>query len=112
MRRTAIYDEAFNAERARWGATDAAAAPVERPEADAEPLPPGAVRVEAALPASVWKVLVSTGQRVSEGDAVVVLESMKMETTVASPVSGTVVRVLVRPGQEVAPGEVLVAVGA
>ena len=60
--------------------------------------------------ASVWKVLVEVGQLVAAGDPVVVLESMKMETSVDSPVSGRVVRVLVRPGQDVVPGQALLAV--
>jgi urea carboxylase len=100
---------AFNAERARW-AEAAPAAPPAPDGVDVEPLPAGAHAIEAAMPASVWKVLVSPGERVSEGDAVVVLECMKMETTVSSPVAGTVIRVLVTPGQEVAPGQAMVAV--
>jgi biotin carboxyl carrier protein len=43
---------------------------------------------------------------------VIVLESMKMEMTVRSPVGGHVVRVMVRPGQHVEPGQAMVAVAA
>ncbi|HEY2301247.1 MAG TPA: urea carboxylase [Acidimicrobiales bacterium] len=103
---------AFGAERARW-AEAAAAAPTHAgsPVAGTEaPLPPGAVLVETSLLASVWKVLVEVGQRVSEGEAVVVLESMKMEMAVGAPVSGKVARVMVCPGQQVEPGEAMVAV--
>jgi urea carboxylase len=104
---------AFTAERARWASTDATAAAAEAPVGTAAaPLPPGARVVEAALPASVWKVLVTAGERVHEGDPVIVLESMKMETTVHSPVSGRVVRVMVAPGQDVVPGQALVAMCA
>ncbi len=101
----------FNAERTRWEASgefDRAAATVE-PEADREAFL-GAAVVEAALHASVWQVGVEVGQAVSEGDVVVVLEAMKMETPVRAPVRGTVRAVLVRPGQEVRPGQPLVAI--
>jgi urea carboxylase len=102
---------AFGEERARWAEAEAAGTPPNPnwPPA-AEPLPAGAVLVETTLLASVWKVLVEAGQPVSEGEAVVVLESMKMEMTVHAPVGGTVARVMVRPGQQVEPGEAMVAV--
>jgi urea carboxylase len=102
---------AFGEERARWAAAEAAAPPpaavVGRVE---EPLPAGTVLVETTLLASVWKVLVEEGQRVTVGEAVVVLESMKMEMTVHAPAAGKVARVMVRPGQQVEPGEAMIAV--
>ena len=62
-------------------------------------------RVDAHVPGSVWKVLASEGQRVSAGDPLVILESMKMETTVAAPASGVVARVICREGQSVSAGQ-------
>jgi urea carboxylase len=102
---------AFNAERARWLEADQAerGEPPRAPDVD-EPLPANAVVVEASLLASVWKVVVEVGERVEAGDAVVVLESMKMETTVSAPRDGRVVRVMVAPGQDVVPGQPLVAI--
>ena len=102
--------EAFNAERARWTETELSGSSEPVVAADAiEPLPPGAVVVESALLASVWKVLVEPGQKVAEGEPLVVLESMKMETSVNAPATGTVLQVMVSSGQDVAPGQALVA---
>jgi urea carboxylase len=98
---------AFNEERARWAAMPTAAPAEAAPK---EELPFGATLVETAILASVWKVVVAPGQYVVEGDVVVVLESMKMEMAIHSPVSGTVARVMVRPGQDVVPGQALLAV--
>ncbi len=60
--------------------------------------------------ASVWKVVVEVGQTVGEGDPVVVLESMKMETAVHAPFAGRVVAIMVKSGQDVLPGEALIAI--
>ncbi|HEX2266657.1 MAG TPA: biotin/lipoyl-binding carrier protein, partial [Actinomycetota bacterium] len=51
--------------------------------------------VLAEMVANVWRVLVSPGDTVSAGDALVILESMKMEIPVESPVDGTVAEVRV-----------------
>jgi urea carboxylase len=103
--------EAFSAERARWAEADTRAAAADPGPAETrEPLPPGAAVVETSLVASVWKVLVEVGQRVAEGDPVVVLESMKMEMTVSAPLGGRVAQVLVRPGQHVEAGQAMLAV--
>ena len=102
--------QAFNEERARWTASESEVRDVVAQSEDLEPLPAGTTLVEASMLASVWKVAVEVGQHVSAGDPLVVLESMKMETTVHAPDAGRVVRVMVRPGQDVAPGQALVAV--
>jgi len=47
---------------------------------------------------TVWKVLVQEGDQVSEGQDVVILESMKMEIPIVTETSGTVKRVLVAEG--------------
>jgi acetyl-CoA carboxylase biotin carboxyl carrier protein len=65
--------------------------------------------VRAEITANVWQVRVEVGQRVDEGDELVVLESMKMEIPVLSPLAGTVVAVHVAPDSQVQEGD-LVAV--
>jgi len=75
-------------------------------------VPEGGSIVEAALPGSVWKVLVEPGQSVEEGDPVVILESMKMELEVAAPRGGVVHEVLCKPGQTVDPGQAVLVMAA
>jgi urea carboxylase len=102
--------DAFNAERGRWADAELVGAEAPPPAATAdEPLPPGARVVEASLLASVWKVVVEVGETVAAGDPLVVLESMKMETTVYAPEPGRVLRVMVASGEDVVPGQALVA---
>jgi acetyl/propionyl-CoA carboxylase alpha subunit len=47
------------------------------------------VQVESEITGNVWKVEVSAGTEVAEGDVLIILESMKMEIPVESPVAGT-----------------------
>ena len=65
-------------------------------------------RIEAHITGTVWKVEVAVGDRVEEGDTVVILESMKMEMPVEAEDDGTVAQVLVEEGQAVAEGDALV----
>jgi pyruvate carboxylase subunit B len=67
--------------------------------------------VKAALPGNVLKVLVSEGDSIAEGDVIAVVEAMKMETEIKSPVSGTVKSVEIEVGNKVQTGQVLVTVG-
>jgi pyruvate carboxylase subunit B len=67
--------------------------------------------VKAALPGNVLKVLVSEGDTIAEGDVIAVVEAMKMETEIKSPVGGTVKSVEIEVGNKVQTGQVLVTVG-
>jgi len=64
--------------------------------------------VPAPLAGNVVKVLVKPGQVVAEGDSIVILEAMKMETSVSAPANGTIVEVRVQAGDSCAVGDVLV----
>jgi biotin carboxyl carrier protein len=66
--------------------------------------------VVAEMVANVWKVVVSAGDSVGMGDALVILESMKMEIPVESPVAGTVREVRVEEGGVVQEGDVIAVV--
>ena len=64
--------------------------------------------VEAHITGTVWKIEVSVGDRVEEGDSVVILESMKMEMPVEAEDEGTVAEIRCAEGQAVSEGDVLV----
>ncbi|NOQ16862.1 MAG: biotin/lipoyl-binding protein, partial [Methyloprofundus sp.] len=68
----------------------------------------GAV-VESPLAGNIFKVLVSPGSVVAEGDIVLIMEAMKMETEVRSKVAGTISAVNVKAGDAVAVGDILVS---
>ncbi len=70
----------------------------------------GGEPVNAALAGNIFKVHVSAGATVSEGDPLLVVEAMKMETVVSAPRSGTVTEVFVGEGDKVAVGDALVAI--
>jgi excisionase family DNA binding protein len=70
----------------------------------------GPVELVAPMPGSIVAVRAPVGDAVAAGDAVVVLDAMKMEHAVASPIPGTVAEVRVRAGDQVARGDVLAVV--
>lgn len=68
----------------------------------------GGEPVNAPLAGNVVKVLVQPGQAVAEGESIVILEAMKMETSVSAPAAGTIVEVRVQSGDSCVVGDVLV----
>jgi acetyl-CoA carboxylase biotin carboxyl carrier protein len=64
--------------------------------------------IEAHITGTVWKIEVSPGDSVDEGDTVVILESMKMEMPVEAEDAGTVKEISVEEGQAVSEGDTLV----
>ncbi|HYZ70166.1 MAG TPA: biotin/lipoyl-binding carrier protein [Thermoleophilaceae bacterium] len=64
--------------------------------------------VEAHITGTVWKIECEVGQRIAEGDTVVVLESMKMEMPVEAEDEGTVSAIPCSEGQAVSEGDTLV----
>ena len=58
----------------------------------------------------MWQVHVEPGQSVAEGDTVVILESMKMEIPVESPVAGTVSEVKVSPNDQIQEGDLIAVI--
>lgn len=66
--------------------------------------------IRAEMVANVWKVLVAEGDTVSDGDTLVILESMKMEIPVLSEDDGTVSKLAVREGDVVQEGDLIAVV--
>jgi acetyl-CoA carboxylase biotin carboxyl carrier protein len=67
-----------------------------------------AIEIPAHITGTVWKIEVGVGDDVSDGDAVVILESMKMEMPVEAEDDGKVAEIRCEEGQSVQEGEVLV----
>ena len=63
------------------------------------------------MPGVIINVLVKEGDSVSAGDAVVILEAMKVENTLTAPAAGKVLAVNCKTGDSVKKGEVLVQIG-
>lgn len=80
-------------------------------EAPAAAAPTGAVGggepQKAPLAGNIWKVLVQPGQQVAEGDVVIILEAMKMETEVRAPKAGVIGSVTTSEGSAVKVGDTL-----
>ncbi len=106
----AVYDirvngKPFTVEVAQSGAlgqVQALPATVAPPPATGEPVP-------AMLAGNVFKVLVAAGDEVTEGQALVVIEAMKMETQISAPRAGVIADVRVSEGDAVAVGDPLVS---
>ena len=63
--------------------------------------------VRAEISGNVWKIEKAQGERVAEGEAILVLESMKMEIPVEAPRAGRVEGILVSEGDSIEEGALL-----
>ena len=66
--------------------------------------------VRAPLGGTICKVLIKAGQTVTEGDTLLILEAMKMESEVSAPRSGTITALNVEAGDAVTVGDTLVSI--
>jgi acetyl-CoA carboxylase biotin carboxyl carrier protein len=66
--------------------------------------------VKAELVGNLWKIVAEVGQQVEEDDALMILESMKMEIPITSPLTGTVKEILVKEGDVVQEGQTVAIV--
>ncbi|MBB5713821.1 urea carboxylase [Sphingomonas aerophila] len=108
---------AFDDERAAWerdGEFDRVAALNQEADGGEDvreiDLPEGCELVEAPFGGSLWKLLVTDGGSVTAGDTIAIIEAMKMESAVISPVSGTVREIYVQEKQSLTPGGAMLAV--
>ncbi len=87
-----------------------AAAPVAAPAPAAAPAATGAagsIKIEAGAAGKVFKLEKNVGDKVAKGDAVLILEAMKMEIPVVAPEDGTVASINVAVGDTVESGALL-----
>ncbi|HVF54471.1 MAG TPA: biotin carboxylase N-terminal domain-containing protein [Actinomycetota bacterium] len=66
--------------------------------------------IRAPMQGTILKVVATVGDRVEVGDAIVILEAMKMETTLAAPSTGTVAEIRVAAGETAASGDVVAVI--
>jgi acetyl-CoA carboxylase biotin carboxyl carrier protein len=66
--------------------------------------------VKAELVGNLWKIVVEVGQHVEEDDTLMILESMKMEIPITTPVTGTVNEIRVKEGEVVQEGQTVAVV--
>jgi len=64
--------------------------------------------VEAEITGTVWKIQVVKGDKVTEGQTIAILESMKMEVPVEAPETGEVQEIHVSEGQSIEEGDALI----
>jgi pyruvate carboxylase subunit B len=94
------------------GVDEAAAAPAPAPEPEPKPAPApvasgDGVAVTTPHPGMVLRTEAKVGERLKEGDVILVLEAMKMETEIKSPQAGTLIAFEVSHGDQVSSGQVL-----
>lgn len=107
------YEAYAPAAPAPVAAAPVAAAPTAAPAAPAAPagaaLAAGEV-VKSPMPGNILKINVAQGQKVNEGDVLIVLEAMKMENEIVATKSGTVAQIVTAKGAVVETGAPLVVI--
>jgi len=76
-------------------------------EQESSPAEKSVLEIKAQLPGNVYEILFAVGDQISEGETLIVLEAMKMETPVISPYNGIIKSIEVAKGQIVQSGQVL-----
>jgi urea carboxylase len=109
---TAFQDKqrkAFAEERERWERSGQLNFSAESEASAGGPsvddIPEGERAVRAQVPGNVWKILVEPGQRIEKGQALVILESMKMEITLSAPCAGVLTALRCSEGRPVQAGD-------
>ena len=81
------------------------------PSAAPAAAPANGTKVNAPMPGNILDVCVKVGDKVSNGQKLVVLEAMKMENDITSPADGTIASISVNKGDMVSTGDNLVVIG-
>jgi len=106
----ARQDAAFQTEIAHWTNSEPAPAPADPPGASLPAEVTGGHHVFAQMHGIIWRVLVQPGERVARQQVLFIIEAMKMEVMVLSPVAGVVTSIRCKVGQPVSAGDVLAVI--
>ena len=87
-------------------APSAAATPAAAPAAAV-----GGTEVKAPLAGSIIDILVSVGQQVNDGDPIILIEAMKMETEIRANASGTIRSIAIKQGETIQSDQILMTIG-
>ena len=82
------------------------------PLAASNAVPGGEESIEAPLPGILLKIIKNVGDRVEEDDVIMIVESMKMETEINAPSSGTISKLPLKEGSQIVAGDTLVVLTA
>jgi len=106
--------QAFDAERRHWEeqglAVYTSGVEVAEPAKETVIISATEMAVVAQMPGSVWKIVVTAGEDVTQDQTVLILESMKMEFHVPSPCTGKVSRILCAQGDQIRQGQQLLLI--
>jgi pyruvate carboxylase subunit B len=106
-----VFVEALNeVEISANGSSTGKAKSTQKASSTGRPRPTHAGHVTTAMPGNIVDVLVGTGQKVAAGQAVLVIEAMKMENEIQASISGTVINLFVIKGDAVTPDQVLLEI--
>ncbi len=108
------YEAYAPAPAAPVAAAPVAAAPAAAPAVPAAPAAAGALAagevVKSPMPGNILKINVAQGQKVNEGDVIIILEAMKMENEIVATKSGTIAQIVVAKGATVDTGAALAVI--
>jgi urea carboxylase len=104
-------DRLDHAERERWRQSGQLTFDSEPAENEREPqleIPAGATAITSPVTGNVWQISSAVGQRVNEGDELLVMEAMKMEIPVVADQAGEIVEIRCEAGKAVNAGDIVV----
>ena len=97
--------QAYQQELQRWIASGQinfeAEQTLDQVDAELDNLDSDCIAIESPVAGSIWKILVKQGQQVQKGEAILILESMKMEIEVNAPNAGVIQRLLKKESRKV-----------
>ncbi|GAC30133.1 sodium-extruding oxaloacetate decarboxylase subunit alpha [Brumicola pallidula] len=105
-----VEGQVYHVEVAENGEVSNIAAASNSPASAPAPVGEG-TDVAAPLSGNILKILVAQGQQINEGDVILILEAMKMETEVRSAVSGVVQQIIAKEGDAVQAGQTMMVIG-